>query len=658
MNVTVIIPIYNQFELTKRCVESVLRNTPTDVRIVLADDASTDPRIEPLLLGYERAHCPRVACESNVGDNAGFGATVNRVISAVVGDVIVLNSDTEVPPGWVERLHAVAYGGHHERVAAVCPLSNYATIFSVPNPGSNTLPLWLSTDEMDRLVQRHTDHEYPEVPTIMGFCMYLRREALDVIGGFDPAYGKGYGEEVDWCLRARKAGFSCVLADDVFVWHKGQASFGDSSERKELRENAIRILDARFPEYRGEITEWYKQSHLRALRCRLFDALVPRPLGEPRKPIKLHVLHSWGTVGGTEIVVRRQILADAEYEHVVCTPRFPHGSDGGIERDADGVTVIRMSPELCEAPLKVRGYPWGSDTAALVEHWFRCVLTAVGPTVVRFEHFAGWGTFVLPFQARDFGAHVEIVVHDEHMLCPVFRRGGDCTKVRCDASEECLACVKSKAQFLRSTHDAQVSDALGKWSGIWRYALGYADSVEAPSLSIAMRVQEATKFEGDIAVKSHARPYVLAAGTREPHTRLRVAYVGLASAEKGWDAFAGAARLLREDERFEFSVIGYVDPQCSREGLEHVAFHGAYAQGDLGSWLQRIDIAVPAVMRSESYGLIVDECVDAGCLVALPTLGVFCERIDRLSRVRWYTWGDGVMLAQQFVADAQELGVE
>jgi glycosyltransferase involved in cell wall biosynthesis len=172
-----------------------------------------------------------------------------------------------------------------------------------------------------------------------------------------------------------------------------------------------------------------------------------------------------------------------------------------------------------------------------------------------------------------------------------------------------------------------------------------------------MRVAVATSFDGEIAVCPHARPRVLAAGEREPSARVRVAYVGLASEEKGWAAFAGAARLLREDDRFTFSVIGYVDAKCSRVGLDHVTFYGAYAPTDLGSWLQRVDIAVPAVMRSESYGLIVDECTDAGCFLAIPRLEVLRERIDVRGEgcsYAWYDWGDARGLASVIAEHAED----
>lgn len=639
--VTVIIPIYNQYELTKECVASVLRNTSKSRRIVLIDDASTDPRIAALCASVFSTR-PNVVVLRN-RENLGFGASVNTAMNhARPGDdVIVLNSDTEVPPEWVERLQATARLTHLVRVAAVCPLSNYATIYSVPNAGTNVLPAWITTDEMDRLVQRHTLHEHPSIPTVMGFCMYLTREALDIVGGFDAVFGKGYGEEVDWCLRARASGFECVLADDLFVWHQGQASFGDSPERTALRENAVRIVDERYPNYRDEVREWYKRPHLRTLRCKLFDELY-RTTGAPRKPVKLHVMHSYGVAGGVEIAVRRQILADPGYEHVVCYPRFPHGADGGIERDADGVTRVMMSPELCEAATVVRGAPWSVRGGALVDEWFAAVLEAYKPEVVRFEHLMGWGTLALPFIAKQSGARTEFVIHDEYLICPVLRNAGACTKERSDSSEECLRCVKCQMSVRKPVHDEQVAYDLRLWPHIWTSVFNWVDAIEAPSKSIAKRVQTATGTTRVLYVQLHAPPKI-APLERVPSSRLRVAFVGHACADKGFDTFAALAKRFEGDECFEFSVIGPVDPTERRGELPAVRFVGPYAPEELAAHLARVDVAIPAVARSESYGLVVDECVAAGCTVAVPCLPVFDERFG--GEVWRYDWGSSDQLA-------------
>ena len=92
------------------------------------------------------------------------------------------------------------------------------------------------------------------IPTGVGFCMYIRRACLDEIGLFDAeTFGRGYGEENDFCMRAAAAGWRNVLAGDVFVYHEGAVSF--SGERLALTENADpvrpQIAHARWPSGRS-----------------------------------------------------------------------------------------------------------------------------------------------------------------------------------------------------------------------------------------------------------------------------------------------------------------------------------------------------------------------------------------------------------------------
>lgn len=636
---TVIIPVYNQFELVKKCVESVLRNTPEDVEIVIIDDASTCPKTGSYLNFLARGARARVWYQ---GTNRGFGSTVNWGMFECYqdSDVIVLNSDTEVPPGWIDRLRMCV----DESTAAVCPVSNYATIYSVPNPGTNVLPAWLSTDQMDALVQAHSDHRHPEIPTVMGFCMYLTRKAIDAIGGFDAAFGKGYGEEVDWCLRARKAGFTCKLADDLFVRHKGQASFGENEERDELRRSAIRIVEERWPDYADEVRAWYLGAPLTALRVRLTRALRPR-VGTHERPMVVHVAHNYGGPGGVETAIRRKALADeGTVEHVVIYPRFHGVAESACEYDADGVLRILASLELVNAPMTLGGHAFGCDPEeSRVFAWFEQVLDALDPpegSSVVFQHFAGWGhpddCAAMVDVAREYFdlCSIFVVAHDVYWKCPRLFKGGACTLDHCGRT--CLECAKEVIECKRPVHDERIGFALWDWSASWGDFKLRLRGVRlcAPSAAHAKRLGIEAEIE---APPVPTLPRVGVRGLSRLQPRSSVVFVGAATISKGWDAFASAAR--REPDRYDWHVLGPVDPECSRAGLEHVTFHGLYVAEELGLWLDRFTVAVPAVARTESYGLVVDECRQV-LPVVVPDLPVLRERIPSTALVGWYKWGD------------------
>src|SRR5258707_8983466 len=87
-----------------------------------------------------------------------------------------------------------------------------------------------------------------EIPTAVGFCMYIRRRCLDRVGAFDEErYGAGYGEEVDFCMRAARAGFRHMVAADVFVRHVGEVSFGPAADSR--RQQAQAVVDGLYPEF-------------------------------------------------------------------------------------------------------------------------------------------------------------------------------------------------------------------------------------------------------------------------------------------------------------------------------------------------------------------------------------------------------------------------
>ncbi|MFY9823033.1 MAG: glycosyltransferase, partial [Thermoanaerobaculia bacterium] len=161
----------------------------------------------------------------------GFVASVNlgmRGMAASNRDVILLNSDTEVTAGWLEKLQEAAYSD--PAIATVTPFSNNATIASLPRGAEvNALPAGWTVDGFAALVEKVSTRERPRLPTGVGVCLYTKRKALNRLGLFDEArFGLGYGEESEFCFRALKAGFLNVLDDATFIFHAGQRSFGAS----------------------------------------------------------------------------------------------------------------------------------------------------------------------------------------------------------------------------------------------------------------------------------------------------------------------------------------------------------------------------------------------------------------------------------------------
>ena len=258
----VVIPIHDGYETLAPCLASVADTLPDGVEVELVDDASRDARVAELLACT--GDRPRWRVERQAR-NLGFVATVNAAFARTRGDVLLLNSDTVVTQGWYQRI--VDCAASDRRIATVTPFSNNAEICSLPE-FCRANPMPDDPERIARAVREAGAPDYPELPTAVGFCMLVRRAALEAIGDFDAAtFGAGYGEENDFCLRAQAHGWRNVLCDDAYVAHVGGQSFGALGQRSG-GENLARLV-ARYPHYNALVAEYIAADPLAPRRARI-----------------------------------------------------------------------------------------------------------------------------------------------------------------------------------------------------------------------------------------------------------------------------------------------------------------------------------------------------------------------------------------------------
>jgi GT2 family glycosyltransferase len=270
--ITVIVPIHNAVAAVDACLGSLLRTLPADADVLLADDASTDPALPAVLQAFA-SRAPFATRIVRRAANLGFIGNVNRAFAeSAPSDVVLLNSDTIASAGWLERLRECA--ASDPRIATATPWSNNAEICSFPD-FCQPAPLPTDVDLLAAAAAEAGEPEFPELPTGVGFCMFVRRAALDVLGDFDQAtFGRGYGEENDFCLRAAAHGWRNVLCDSAYVGHQGGASFAAQGHHPG-GENLLR-LNARYPEYNERVAQFILRDPLRPLRDRLAQCLATR----------------------------------------------------------------------------------------------------------------------------------------------------------------------------------------------------------------------------------------------------------------------------------------------------------------------------------------------------------------------------------------------
>ena len=251
----IIIPVYRGFEETRQCLESLYKAQAVNKRtheIVVIDDCSPEPELSTYL--QNEANHNRIKLLQNP-ENLGFVGSVNRGICLhQERNVILLNSDTEVFGNWVDRIAGAAH--NDSKIATVTPFSNNATICSYPECAKdNNIPQGTTPRELDNICQKKNAGFTYEIPTGVGFCMYIRRRSLNSLGYFDlKTFGTGYGEENDFCQRAWLEGWKNLLTCDTFVYHKGSVSFLDTAKPKVTK--AVAIINEFFPSYNQRVKEF------------------------------------------------------------------------------------------------------------------------------------------------------------------------------------------------------------------------------------------------------------------------------------------------------------------------------------------------------------------------------------------------------------------
>ena len=244
--VEVLIPVYNGLDETLECINSVLdarKLNRTPHRVVVIEDATPVPALAKALKIL--AGKGKITLVHNAV-NLGFIRSMNRGMALSPNkDVVWLNADTRVHGAWLDRLRQVAYSD--ASIASVTPLTNNGELMSFPQSQvSHAMPSAQAQAELDELACQ-VDSPPMEIETGCGFCLYIKRAALDQVGYLDEVHlARGYGEETDWCLRAREHGWRHMGAPNVFVAHQGGISFGAEKILRVAQNNAL--LRKRYPD--------------------------------------------------------------------------------------------------------------------------------------------------------------------------------------------------------------------------------------------------------------------------------------------------------------------------------------------------------------------------------------------------------------------------
>lgn len=261
--VDIIVPVYSGCSETLACLDAIKASDNSTLhRVVVVDDCSTDENLRNAL--KERARRKEITLISRP-INAGFAGAVNTGLALNnTRDVILLNADTLVFGNWLDRMQAVAY--QSDDIGTVTPLSNHGELVSHPLPMRNNPVFDAKHAELiDQLFNLTGPKEAIDISVGVGFCLYIKRKALIEIGPLDEGtFGRGYGEDTDFCLRIQTHGWRNVCAANTYVVHWGSRSFGD--EKQYLVAQNLHRLHARYPYHSEEYDQFLADDTLNNLR--------------------------------------------------------------------------------------------------------------------------------------------------------------------------------------------------------------------------------------------------------------------------------------------------------------------------------------------------------------------------------------------------------
>ncbi len=283
--ISIVILTYNQLEYTKLTIDSIRRNTKLPYELIVVDNASSDGTVE-YLKSQKDIHA--IFNEENLG----FPAGCNEGIEASTGDyILLLNNDVIVPKEWLEGLVECAQSS--PRIGIVGPMSNRISGYQLEQKvGYRKVS---QVQDFAAKYRRKNRKRWIEVPRVAGFCMLIKRDLIDRIGGLDTAFGMGNCEDDDFCVRARLAGYGTVVAGDVFIHHFGSVSFGKDGLEK--YKEFIRVNELVFKEKWGVTPlEWWREGKQITKSSGLFVPLKPveteKTLVAPQPPTNVDVAES------------------------------------------------------------------------------------------------------------------------------------------------------------------------------------------------------------------------------------------------------------------------------------------------------------------------------------------------------------------------------
>ena len=618
--IDIIVPIYNAYEFTEECIKSVIKNTDLSKHtLVLINDKSPDENIFPMLLKYKNENKDKQIIVLENEQNSGFVKTVNKGMQYSKNDVILLNSDTEVTKGWIEKIQKCAYS--NEYIATVTPLTNNGTIASVPNFGvDNELPKNMNLEEYAEMIEKASKNRYPELTTGNGFCMYIKRKVIEEIGLFDDiTFEKGYGEENDFCYRALDHGYTNVLCDNTFIYHKGTQSFKKenlTATRAALIEEHMKRLREKHPTYVQRTDNFIANNPIRDIQ----ENVNLNILLHNKKRI-LYLVNEWEEnmvmTGGTSLHIKDLILSNLK-NNIASFVLAPDKFD--LQRMKLYLYTDNYAREIANYKTDLGNYGQINYTNSKYKETLENIFDSFKIDILHVHHFL-FQTFDAIDVAKARNIYSIITLHDLYMICPSINMVYKDKYCEYDEKKDCSKCLKNRYGVN--------SNILTNWQNTCKKVLEKFDKRIVPSEN-TKRLFENVYKNLEIEVVEHGVTVIETKPKERTSKEFNIAFVGAMAIHKGSNVLKDLIN-KNNNSNIKIHLFGKSEDKTLTKNTANYTNHGPYTRGELPQLLINNDIDLVCIFATwpETYSYTLTESYMAGVPVLTFDIGAVGERVKK-----------------------------
>ncbi len=611
--IDIIIPVYNGYEYLAPLFNSIFRNTTTPYRLLVCDDKSPDTNVHKLLKKIQQEN-ENVNFELYKNEeNLGFVGTVNRMVQHTKNHFVLLNTDTEVPSYWLERLMYPIF--HMEKIATTTPFTNAGTICSFPNYlEDNAIYENLSVDELDDYFKQiNFKNTYINIPTGVGFCIGVNKDLVDKIGMFDTIFGKGYGEENDLCQRAIEEGYQNLHVPNLFVYHKHGGSF-PSETKKRLIETNYKLLLEKHSTYEEQIQESIQKDSLKDLRL-LIEAIIQ----SHKRDSCLIIDHALG--GGANHYTNEKINERLDKQQIIFLMQYDY---------------VETKRYICTLYLKDRTIQLYAVNSTIL-HEFLTYFNFDEIFINSLVSFSDVEYFIALIQKLHKSNNSKLIIplHDYFPLCPnytLLNQNNRYCEIPSSNSTACRECLmQSSGDFKQFSFIPDIQ----RWRNAWSTLFSIADEVLCFSYASESIFQKTyPKFKTKTNVVYHdisGRYEVIYEDTYKNKKRI-IGILGGINVPKGALVIKNMVKYIEgNDLDIKIVLVGEIsEPIIS----DKFYMTGRYSVNELPEMVKQLNITeffIPSVCP-ETFSYTTDEIMQLGYPLTVFDIGAPAERVKNYKR--------------------------